>query len=282
MQPFKRIAHRFALSLALSALFLSASFAHADQPAPRCHMLSVGVNAYRARTVPDLKGCVNDGIFAAQQFRRQEGRLFQTVTAMTLLDQDATRVRVERGLKQLASTGRAGDWYVLFLSGHGSRRGGHFSFLPHDFDPARPVETSLSDTRILAWARQLIEQGKKVVVILDACYAGQIRESARTLLERRARASDGGLILMVSSMPNQTSRDLGRCSAFARAVGEGIGGSADLNGDGIITLRELRHYVYHRVHEMVGGSSQQAGAEQDCDCDYSLTISDSLPVALTR
>jgi hypothetical protein len=77
---------------------------------------------------------------------------------------------------------------------------------------------------------------------------------------------------MVSSMPNQVSAACGAYSAFAYAVKEGMDGKADYNGDGQVTLQELRRYVYHRVYELQKG-------DQDGEIDYSLSLSDSMIVA---
>jgi hypothetical protein len=73
-------------------------------------------------------------------------------------------------------------------------------------------------------------------------------------------------------MPNQTSAACGNYSAFAFAVKEGMDGKADYNGDGQVTLQELRRYSYHRVYELQKG-------DQDGEIDYSLSLSDSMVVA---
>jgi hypothetical protein len=107
---------------------------------------------------------------------------------------------------------------------------------------------------------------------VDACFAGQLRLSAKHLLARYRDPRAGGIILMVSSMPNQVSAACGAYSAFAFAVKEGMDGKADYNGDGQVTLQELRRYAYHRVYELQKG-------DQDGEIDYSLSLSDSMVLA---
>ena len=55
----------------------------------------------------------------------------------------------------------------------------------------------------------LAAEGKNVCIIVDACFAGQLRLSAKSLLTRYRDPEQGSIILMVSSMPNQTSAACG-------------------------------------------------------------------------
>ena len=118
-------------------------------------------------------------------------------------------------MKALEGKGKAGDWYALVLSGHGGITRQQWIFLTQD-------NRDLADEAILGFADRLAAGGKKVMIIIDACHAGQLRYAANAVLNRYAEGSKGGIILMVSSMPSQTSAALGAYSAFARAVEEGI------------------------------------------------------------
>src|SRR5207253_2223109 len=86
-------------------------------------------------------------------------------------------------------------------------------------------------------AESLAGQGKKVLVIVDACFAGQLRVNARDQLNKNY-PQGGGVILMVSSMPSQSSAALGQFSAFAQAVFEGLSGYADFDGNGQLRLAD--------------------------------------------
>jgi hypothetical protein len=50
-----------------------------DRQRPDCYVLCVGVDKYRHFDVPDLKGCVSDGVNASLFFRGQGGKLFENV-----------------------------------------------------------------------------------------------------------------------------------------------------------------------------------------------------------
>jgi hypothetical protein len=268
---------RLSPALLLAALFTGPIPARADGTQPDAHVLSVGIDTY-ARANP-LRGCVNDARAVTAQFLGQQGKQFGKVTAKTLTNGEATRDAIAEELERLGGSARAGDFVVLFLSGHGARspRGG-WHFLPHDYNPRAQADGALTDREILARADALAGRGAKVLLIIDACHAGQLRHSARASLNRYRDAKGGGLVLMVSSMPSQLSHALGEYSAFARAVVEALAGEADIDGDGHVTLKELRRYAYDRTYQLL--RQKGIAAEQDGECDWSLSISDSMKLAV--
>ena len=255
---------RFVWSVAVAGLFVQASQARAQSQGqrPDCYVVSVGVDAYPQAP---LKGCVNDARNMAQAFDSQRGKLFDRVGVTLLLDADGTNHRIHTELDRLRATGKPGDFYVIFLSGHGSNQNRGWNFIAQD-------NGKLADSTLLRLADGLAAQGKKVLVIVDACFAGQLRVNARDQLNKNY-PQGGGVILMVSSMPSQTSAALGQFSAFAQAVFEGLSGHADFDGDGYITLREVRRYAYQRVHDLV------SNGKQDGEIEASLSVSDSMKLA---
>ncbi len=246
----------------------AAQAAQADEIKPDCYVLSVGIDKYQQSP---LQGCVNDANNIANLFQSQRGKVFGNVAGTVLLDEQATRTRIGAELKNLRTMGKAGDFVVLFISGHGGNaKPAPWFFVTYDH--AGQEATKLTDKTLLNFADALSNQGKKVFLIVDACFSGQLRVSARNQLNK-SYPHGGGVVLMVSSMPSQLSAAMGRFSAFAQAVFEGLSGQADYNGDGYVTLREVRTYAYHRVHDM------QKKGEQDGEIDYSLSISENLKLA---
>src|SRR5262249_10142966 len=253
---------RFVWSLGVSSLFVLAAPAGAQSQRPDCYVLCVGVDAYPQTP---LKGCVNDARNMAQAFENQRGKLFERVGVTVLLDRDGNTQRIHQEIERLGAFGGAGDFFVLFLSGHGNTQNRGWYFVAHD-------NGRLHDMTLLRLADNLAGQGKKVLVIVDACFAGQLRVNAKDQLNKNY-PQGGGVILMVSSMPSQMSAALGPFSAFAQAVFEGLSGYADFDGDGFITLREVRRYAYQRVHDLV------ADGRQDGEIEASLSVNDSLKLA---
>lgn len=268
------------VSLAMLLLSLSAGWARADGARPNCYVLSAGVDNYP--NANRLSGCLNDARNTTAAFKAQEGLLFDQVHTQTLLDRDATRPNISRELTNLARKGDAGDFVVLFLSGHAGEAtlDQPWYFLPYDFDPRNPAETTLTDRQILNAADILVKQGKKVVIIVDACFSGQLRVTAQTYMNQYRDPNAGGLILILSSSPQQESSALGDYSAFAKAFADSMNGQADLNKDGKITLEEIRQYSYKRTYQLL----QQKGFSnrQDSEVAWSSSISATQPLAVTR
>jgi hypothetical protein len=263
--------------LALVALLAEPSWARADAPAPDCYVLSVGVDNYAK--AGRLHGCLNDARDIAAQFVAQQGKRFAKVHSRVLLDAQASRAAVVKGMASLAGAARPGDFAVLFFSGHGGRTPQRdWFFLPHDYDGQRHAATAVTGREILARADSLVGRGLKALVIVDACHAGQLRLAAHASLNRARNPSGGGLVLMVSSVPSQTSAALGPYSAFARAVVEALAGEADLDGDGHVTLREVRRYAYARTYQLLAQKGMRL--EQDGECDWALSIRGDLRLAV--
>jgi hypothetical protein len=264
----------------LGIVTLFAPAVQAQGPRPDCYVLSVGVDHYQARNVPNLQGCVNDARGMAAVFQHQGGTRFGRVQARTLTDGQATRPNIERGLQWLERSGQAGDFVVLFVSGHGDRAPHGWAFLPHDFDPANEVGTALSGQRMLALADRLASAGKKVFIVVDACFAGQLRQEGAAVLRRHRDAQSGGVALLLSSGANQTSTTINnQFSAFARGLTEGLSGRADANGDGQVTVQEASDFAVRRARELC----RQAGRRtQDGEAAWSLSVSGSLALAQTR
>jgi hypothetical protein len=273
------------LGLAAAVLFsvatVTATTTRAEEPLPDCQVLAVGVNLYSPESrLPNLKGCKNDAVNLSQRLTDQEGKLFAKVAPQVLADEQATGNNTRQAMERIRKQGKAGDWIVLVLSGHADIDSngalpGRWYFLLHDGG-------KLSAAELLEWTDALAAEGKKVWIIVDACHAGQLRLNAQELLERYQDPRGGGILLMLASMPRQQGLCLGQFGSYAQAVNEALAGDGDLNGDGVVTLREVRHYAYHRTYELVRQFIPEPGSEHDGECSSSLSIADSLPLAMAR
>jgi Caspase domain/Bacterial pre-peptidase C-terminal domain len=272
-----RIPHVRARSMLSLLVLCSSSAAALAQGKPDLYVLSVGIDRYAAPT-NNLKGCVNDADGMAKVLKGQEGKQFGRTDAVVLTDAKATLTATVTAMKTLEGKGKAGDWYALVLSGHGGITRQQWTFLTQD-------NRNLSDEAILGFADRLAGGGKKVMIIIDACHAGQLRYAANTVLNRYAEGNKGGIVLMVSSMPSQTSAALGAYSAFARAVEEGLSGMADYDGDETVTLKELRRFSLNRVYELRLKNRIYPGLSagyQDSAIDASLSMAETIPLVRAK
>ncbi len=167
-----------------------------EQARPDLYVVAVGIDKYQAPT-NHLKGCVNDAQGMANVFKSQEGKRFGRVETSVFVDAQATKKTITAALQSLEKKGRAGDWCAVVLSGHGGIKSDKWDFLTQD-------NSAIADRTLLSLADRLAGAGKKVVLIIDACHAGVLRYAAGPVLNRHSDPAKGGIILMVSSMPDQT------------------------------------------------------------------------------
>jgi hypothetical protein len=235
---------------------------------PACYIVSAGIDNYRDQG--KLGGCLNDARNTIGAYRGQIGARFSKVEPKLLLDGKATGANILKHWRDLQHRGKAGDHTVLFLSGHGGRDGQKWFFVPY--------EGGLSDRQILDAADALARQKKHACIVVDACFCGQLRETARPYLERYRDPAGGSLTVMLSSSAGQMSYCMGNYSAFAKAFTDGVKGAADQNHDGRVTLGELRDYSLGRTMELLKNS--RVDQAQDAVIDWSPSLTRATPFAL--
>jgi filamentous hemagglutinin family protein len=159
--------------------------------------LLIGVNLYKDKRVPELRGAVPD----ARAVRGiLEGRLGYEATVL----ENPSREQIVRAFNRLALTAQANDSVIVYYAGHGvlvDINGQDTGFwLPSDVDAETP-STWLSNADI---ARLVGSVGaKQVMLVSDSCYSGQLvgkervslsESNADELLKRKAAVvmSSGG------------------------------------------------------------------------------------------
>ncbi len=108
-----------------TAIALFASGKHKRKMSERAQgtlrVLLVGGGKHQSMFSP-LAGPANGIMQFRRLLNRRERRLFQQVEVHTLLDKQATRVKLDRGLAQLAAVAKPQDLVLFYFSGHGLRR----------------------------------------------------------------------------------------------------------------------------------------------------------------
>jgi hypothetical protein len=246
---------------------------------PDCYIVAAGVDNYR--NANKLSGCLNDARYTAEAFRAQTGKLFGKVDVQTLLDGAATRSGIQQRLQNFTTKGKARDYMVLFLSGHGARTNANktWFFLPFDFAPSNTAGTIVTDKQILDAGDAIVRQKKNFIVIVDACFCGQLHTTAQPYFSRYRNSADGGMIVMLSSAAHQTSSALGNYSAFAKALVDTMAGSGDLNKDGKITVGEIQVASQKRTAQLL--NQARVTDPQDTVVAWSPSISKDTPLAHT-
>jgi uncharacterized caspase-like protein len=174
---------------------------------------------------------------------------------LTLKNEQATRAGILGAFHDLLERGKSegglqpNDRVFVFFAGHGATRklssGRDLGYIvPYDADPDNLATDAIPMTEIQNIAESL--PAKHELFVMDACYSGLgltrgganasfLRENGRRL--GRQMLTAGGTDQLVSDGgPNGHS-------IFTWTLLQGLGGKADLNGDGLITATELAAYV---------------------------------------
>lgn len=248
---------------------------------PECFIVSAGIDDYR--NASKLKGCLNDARNTVASFKAQTGTKFRAVKERVLLDDAANHAAISRSFHDLTRQGAAGDYMVLFLSGHGARTNGNkgdtWFFLPSDFHPQQFLKTALFDKQILDIGDQLVRQQKNVVIIIDSCFCGQLAVTAQPYLQRYQSMNQGGMVLMLSSAPHQESTAMGNFSAYAKAFADTMAGGGDLNRDSKITLGEIEFYSKKRTADLLAAA--RVPRRQDAIVTWSPSLSKETTLGYT-
>ena len=227
----------------------------------------IGINKYR--NLPSLKYAVND----AREIYRYMIEVNQVPQdhIWLLLDEDATldNIRSTLGTKLRRKAGKE-DMVIVYLAGHGATEKDDSSpdgdglekyILPHNADPSDLYASAMPMGEISRIFQRI--SSEKLVFLTDTCYSGA--SGGRTILISGIRAnvssafldrlSQGkGRMIIAASGANQVSaeKDELKHGVFTYYMLEGLGGKADFDGDGVITLDEIYRYVSVKVPQATG------------------------------
>ncbi len=202
-----------------SALLIAAalSLAVPASAEPRKLALLVGINDYKAGTVPDLHGCVNDVERMRSVLVSRFG--FKDTDVVVLEDSAATKAAIVQTFRShLIDKAAAGTIVVFHYSGHGSRMtdlsgderedGMDETIVPYDSRQGGVVD--ITDDDLDALLAELTAKTKNVTVILDSCHSGTAT---------KAVTGGGSLVRQIPDLVLNTP-----AAAPARAAGDGTSG----------------------------------------------------------
>ncbi len=254
---------------------------NAKPPAkPALHVLVVGISAYSASAwqlqygktdAERVSAAITEAVGAATRIRLGQVR--------TLVDEQATKPGIVAEIGRMTKSADLDDLMIVYLAGHGFARGASgYTFATHDFD----FDRRAGGLSIEALDDALRSTGvRHRLVLIDACEAGSTLDWNRGPVSRTATVVAGltrglrmrappaevheelelvrlldwrrglGSTFFVASSAGQPSQEAAAWGGgvFAKALGEGFGGRADLDEDGSIVDEELFEFVTERVRE---------------------------------
>ena len=150
------------------------------------HALLIGSGDYRSDQINDLEGPAND-LAAMRRLVTDLG----AANLVVLSDEEVTRTSVEQALFELGRKAAAGDWIVLYYSGHGAQAlapgdegGEKLQFVPlPGFDPDRQdPKHFIVDKDFYAWLKTYVPRDVQILMIVDSCHSGTMQRAIRTEL----------------------------------------------------------------------------------------------------
>ncbi len=211
----------------------------------------VGVAQYKHLQV--LKYTDDDAYRYYAFLKSPEGGALPDEQIRVLIDEDATRENILRGMKQVFYQADENDVVLFYFSGHGYDG----SFVPVDFDGYNNL---LRHTEV----KNILEKSaaRHKICFADACHSGSAGNN--TLAARSANyyepinryykafeQSKGGLALLLSSKGEEFSLEDGglRQGIYSHYLMRGLKGAADTNKDKVVTIAEIHRYVYKNVRK---------------------------------
>lgn len=226
---------------------------------------SVVVGVGRYNTMPVLKYADDDAYQFYAFLKSPEGGALPDKQVRVLVDEDATRANIITTMRQVLLKADENDVVIFYFSGHGLEG----SFLPQDYDG---INNKLYHNEVKAVLEQ--SRAKHKICIADACHSGTLlalKQPLENVLQtyyRAFNASSGGTALFMSSKGEEYSlEDQGlRSGIFSHYLIRGLKGEADVDGNKIVTIREIFDFVYKNVRiytsnvqtPMISGKYDQA------------------------
>lgn len=196
-----------------------------------------------------------------------------------LIDGQATKQGILNGIASIGSEMTDYDVFVMYFSGHGGcvydpgvdPYDDYVEFIcPVDTvsygNDAVDVGTVITDSELAQWLRAYIPSGAVKVVIFDSCYSGGMARAdgmgtpapAGRWMNAIARNLVGsGYIVLTACADNEVAVEFPaiKHGVFTYYLLEGLTDAAcDVNGDGIVTVREAFDYANDRVQAYTDGA----------------------------
>lgn len=235
----------------------------------------IGISSYRDSLIAGLRYASSDARSFYDLLVSPQAGGYAPSRVKLLLDADATSQNIRNALFSWLKQALAEDLVTIYFAGHGSPESpdspNNLYLLPYDarYDD---ITTSGFPMWDIETALKRFIRARKVVVIADACHSGGVGHSfdiARrgdrgvtvnpisTSIQNLSQIGDGIAVISASD-DKQFSQEGeqwgGGHGVFTYYLLKGLGGDADYNRDGQVTLGELIPYLSERVRRETGNA----------------------------
>jgi uncharacterized caspase-like protein len=235
----------------------------------------IGVSKYKDSRIAGLRYASDDARSFYDLLVSQQTGGYAPSRVKLLLDSDATVQGIRNALFNWLKQALEEDMVTIYFAGHGSPESpdspNNLFLLPYDaqYDD---ITTSGFPMWDIETALKRFIRAKKVVVIADACHSGGVgqsydiaRRGDRGLAVNPISASiqnlsqlGDGIVVISASDDKQLSQEGqkwgGGHGVFTYYLLKGLGGDADYNRDGHVTLGEIIPYLSEKVRRETGNA----------------------------
>ena len=225
------------------------------------YALVIGIGDYRDPRIPRLRFTHADAEAFCHHLTDPRRSAFPQDCVKLLLDEQANLFNIKNAVSGwLFQHATADSTVAVYFAGHGglesdklgSERDGVAKYLlPWDADPDNLFASALSSAEFHALLNTV--KAQRLVMFLDACYAGGVSQGARDLgiIENpfQKLAQGQGRIVIASALPNQRSWEDSAVGhgIFTHHLLEALQGKADADNDGYVSVLELFSYLQRHV-----------------------------------
>lgn len=188
-------------------------------------ILAVGISDYKDDRITDLRVSHMDAVNMVKTLKEHSN----LDAYILLVEEKATRKNIKQAFGELAAKTNPGDEIIIFWSGHG----GTFAdvdgdetansldefLVPYDANIDDMANTVVTDDTLGQWVQTL--DGRKVVVIFDACHSGGNAEQGENSRGNPLKG-DGGLLQDVAEFDAETVGNLIQEGRNGEIKGTGI------------------------------------------------------------
>lgn len=256
---------------------------------PQGHALLIGVANYQH--ISSLPAAIlNDVNDVAATLTSPKYCAYASANVVTLLDSNATRADVLKGLEELAARAGTDDTVCVFFSGHGGVVGSPGNedsvLVTVDSDLVDIENTSISSDELAAALAQI--KASRLLVFIDACHAGGAAvskslsdgkghelKSGYTLNTFAKLAVGRGRALMASCRADEVSAVFSgaRNSVFTTALLAGLRGAADNSASGFIKVFDLFNYISEEVPKLIPDDQHPVFKADNLEVNFAVALS---------
>lgn len=228
------------------------------------YALLIGINQYSDPDIIPLAYAEKDVLalnsVLVSSAGYQEENVFMLISSAKNLAERPTRNNILMTLKWLSSNLKPEDSLLMLFCGHGDMVQSDNYLIPMDGKKALLEDTAIRFSRIFEWLDQCPAGSQ--VVCLDACHSGGLARNQRgargmqvvstSMGEELEKYSASGRAVLTSCSKDEVSYEDHELEhgVFSYYMVDGLSSAvADNNGDKVVTVYELGHYIREHVSD---------------------------------